>query len=211
MPDWTVMGSSSASGIGHIKGAAIREFVIYCRAALGAEVLAAHVRAMPRALAQELEIEDAALGVLSSEWYRAELVHALLDQIVRDKSEAAVRELAAGASSAVMRATLRGLYRVLFQWMATPERYARYAPKLWASYYDSGETKVELTPGGMGAISTIRNWRSHHPLICELNRGAGVEIYTAMGCVEPQVESTRCISRGDPECQFVARWYDVKR
>lgn len=205
------MGSAPASGIGCIKGAAIREFVIYCRATLGAEVLAAHVRAMPRAFAQELEIEDEALGVLSSEWYRAELVHALLDEISRDKSEDALRKLAAGASSAIMRATLRGLYRVLFQWMATPERYARYAPKLWASYYDSGETTVELLPGGMGANSTVRNWRSHHPLICELNRGAGVEIYAAMGCVQPQVERARCISRGDPECMFAARWNDVKR
>jgi hypothetical protein len=199
-----------AGGLGRIKGAAIREFVIYCRATLGAEAVAAHVRALPPRFAVELVADDAALGVLTSQWYPAELVHALLDEIARGKSEAALRELAIGGSAAVMRATLRGLYRVLFEWMATPERYARYAPKLWDSYYDSGETKVELIPGGMGATSTIRNWRSHHPLICDLNRGAGVEIYAAMGCIAPQVESARCVSRGDPECRFIARWNGMK-
>jgi hypothetical protein len=203
--------SLTPSARGRIKGAAFREFVAYYRATYGAELLAAHVRAMPPRLAQDLDAADPALGVLTSQWYEAKVVHALLDEIARDKNEAALRELAIGASSAVMRATLRGLYRVLFEWMATPERYARYAPKLWGSYYDSGEVTVALLPDGMGSTSVVRKWGSHHPLICELNRGAAVQIFTAMGCQGAECERVRCVSRGDADCYFVTRWSDLKR
>jgi predicted hydrocarbon binding protein len=98
------------------------------------------------------------------------------------------------------------LYRVLFEWMATPERYAKYGPKPWSTYYDSGEVTIELQPDGLRALAFIRNWRSHHPLICELNRGAGVEVYAAMGCREVTNERARCVSRGDPHCRFITRW-----
>lgn len=203
--------SPQAPSRGRIKGAAFREFVAFYRASYGAEALAGHVREMPERLATELDAGDSTLGVLTSQWYEAELVHALLDEISRGKSEAALRELAVAGSRAVMRSTLRGLYRMLFEWMATPERYARYGPKLWSSYYDSGETRIELMPDGNGAISWVRDWRSHHPLICELNRGAALEIYGAMGCTEVECERMQCVGRGDPECQFVTRWKAVKR
>ena len=204
----TVIGmvSGAAARLGRIKGAAFREFIAYYRATYGPEALIAVVAAMPAIHRRELDQRDAALGVLASEWYPAEVVHALLDEISRGKSEAALRALAATASGAVMRATLRGLYRKLFEWMATPERYARYGPKLWGTYYDSGEVVVEVVPGELAAISTVRNWRSHHPLICELNRGASVEIYGAMGCVDVKAERAQCVSRGDPHCRFVTRW-----
>lgn len=208
---FAMTSSPPASRLGRIKGAAFREFVAYYRATYGATALAAHVRAMPERLAQELDESDPVLGLLASQWYDAEVVHALLDEIARDKSEAALRELAAGASSAVMRATLRGLYRVLFEWMATPERYARYGPKLWSSYYDSGEMVTELMADGRGSIALVRNWSSHHPLICELNRGASVEIYAAMGCQDVACERAQCVSFGDPECRFITRWSRVKR
>ncbi|HMI93826.1 MAG TPA: hypothetical protein VK509_20775 [Polyangiales bacterium] len=200
------MVSGAPAQLGRIKGAAFREFIAYYRTTYGAEGLAAVVTAMPPVHRRELDLRDAALGVLASEWYAAEVVHALLDEIARGKSEFALRELAAAASAAVMRATLRGLYRKLFEWMATPERYARYAPKLWGTYYDSGEVVVEFVPGELLATSTTRNWRSHHPLICELNRGASVEIYTAMGCRDVICDRAQCISRGDPHCRFLTRW-----
>jgi hypothetical protein len=200
------MVSAAPAALGRIKGAAFREFIAYYRATYGAAALAGAVSAMPAMLRQTLDPQDAALGLLASDWYAAEVVHALLDEISRGKSEAALKELAASASGAVMRATLTGLYRVLFGWMATPERYARYAPKLWGTYYDSGETEVELVSGGLAAISTVRNWRSHHPLICELNRGAALEIYSAMGCLDVECERELCVSRGDSHCRFVTRW-----
>jgi hypothetical protein len=200
------MGASAAAKLGRIKGAAFREFIAYYRGAHGSAALATAVTAMPGVYQRELDVRDPALGVLTSEWYPAELVHALLDEIARGKSEAELRELATAASGAIMRATLRGLYRVLFEWMATPERYARYAPKLWGTYYDSGDVTVALVESGLGAVSVVRDWRSHHPLICELNRGAALEIYGAMGCRDVANERAQCVSRGDPHCRFVTSW-----
>jgi hypothetical protein len=200
------MASGAPARYGRIKGAAFREFIAYYGATYGMAALVAAVEAMPAALRRELEPSDPTLGVLTSDWYPAEQVHALLDEIARGKSEAAIHELTVGASAAIMRSTLRGLYRVLFEWMATPERYARYGPKLWSTYYDSGEVTIELQPDGLSALAFIRNWRSHHPLICELNRGAGVEIYAAMGCREVTNERAQCVSRGDPHCRFITRW-----
>jgi hypothetical protein len=198
--------AAAPARLGRIKGAAFREFIAYYRQTYGTSALADAVGAMPVTHRSTLDIEDRALGVLASEWYAAEVVHALLDEIARGKSEVALRELATHASAAVMRATLRGLYKMLFEWMATPERYARYAPKLWGTYYDSGETVVELMPDARSAVSIVRNWRSHHPLICELNRGASLEIYGAMGCLNVESERAMCVSRGDPHCRFDTRW-----
>lgn len=192
--------------LGRIKGAAFREFITFYRATYGSDRLAAHLAAMPPDLAAELEAGSETLGILTSQWYPAELVHALLDEIARGRSDAELCELGTEGSRAVMRATLRGLYKVLFGWMATPERYVRYAPKLWHTYYDSGTVAVQAIDGGTGALSTVRDWRSHHRLICELNRGAALEIYAAMGCTEVTCERERCVDRGDPECRFITRW-----
>ena len=198
--------AAAKARLGRIKGAAFREFIAYYRTTYGAAELKAVVDAIPIARRRELDPSDPVLGVLTSEWYPAELVHALLDEIARGKSEAALRELTINASAAIMRSTLKGLYRMLFEWMATPERYAKYGPKLWSAYYDSGEVTTELMPDGLSAVSTTRNWRSHHALICELNRGAGLAIYDAMGCVDVSNERAQCVSRGDPHCRFITRW-----
>jgi hypothetical protein len=201
-----MLPTKAEARLGRIKGAAFREFIAYYRTKYGVSALIAAVEAMPAAHRGELDVNDLTLGVLTSDWYPAEQVHALLDEVMRGKSEAAIRELEDGASGAIMRSTLRGLYRVLFEWMATPERYARYAPKLWGTYYDSGEVAVELLSDRRTAVAIVRNWRSHHPLICGLNRGAALEIYAAMGCRDVTSECTQCVSRGDPHCRFVTRW-----
>jgi predicted hydrocarbon binding protein len=199
----------ASSRLGRIKGAAFREFIAWYSATHGRERLRAHLAAMPSGFAAELDADGDTLGILTSQWYAAELVHALLDEIARGQSDATLYELGTAGSRAVMSATLSGLYRVLFQWMASPERYARYAPKLWGSYYDSGELDVQVMDDARGAISSVKRWRSHHRVICELNRGAALEIYAAMGCSQVTCERLACVDRGDTECRFVTRWTSV--
>jgi predicted hydrocarbon binding protein len=200
----------ASSRLGRIKGAAFREFIAWYSATHGRERLHAHLAAMPKAFAAELDASSDTLGILTSQWYAAELVHALLDQIARGQSDAELHELGSAGSRAVMSATLSGLYRVLFQWMASPERYARYAPKLWSSYYDSGSVEVEVMDDALGAVSTVKRWRSHHRVICELNRGAAVEIYAAMACSQVTCERIACVDSGDAVCRFVTRWTSAK-
>jgi hypothetical protein len=95
---------------------------------------------------------------------------------------------------------------VLFESMATAERYARFAPKLWQSDSDSGTLDVALTSDMLGAISTVKGWRGHHRLMCEPNRGAAVEIYAAIGCRAVTCERAVCVDRGEADCRFVTRW-----
>lgn len=191
---------------GRIKGAAFKEFLLWYGRTEGQARLDAHLAACPAALREQLTAGKPDLDVLASRWYEATLIHTLLDEIARGRSRLELRQLATEGSQAVMDATLRGLYRVLFQWMATPERYARYASKLWAAYYDSGELSLQPEASGLGATSVVRHWQSHHPLICELNRGASVAIYTAMGLSDVSCDRVACVSEGASECRFVTRW-----
>jgi hypothetical protein len=192
--------------LGHIKGAAFRELLAWYGRTRGQDRLLAHVQAMPRALAAELDPRKEALGVLASQWYPAEVVHALLDELARALSTHELETFTSDASRAVMKATLSGLYRVLFEWMATPARYARYAPKLWSAYYDSGQLTIQFHEGEAKAVSTVTSWPGHHPLICDLNRGASPAIYAAMGCRDARCTRVSCVSRGDAECRFVTTW-----
>ena len=170
------------------------------------ERLRAHARALSVGNEWNLDPESATLGVIASRWYPADMVHALLDEITRDWQESEKRRVAAEAAGSVMRATLGGVYRTLFRMMITPERYARHAPKLWSFYYDSGVFTVLPQGSGRAAISTVRDWSSHHPFMCGLNRGAAIAIYRAMGCTDVECDRVACVSKGDPECRFITRW-----
>lgn len=190
---------------GRIKGAAFREFVRFYATKYRGEALDATLARLPEALKASLNTEDAALGILTSQWYVASDVHALLDAIIAELDPFEQRKLADEGASAVMQATLQGVYKVLFSWMATPERYAAHAHRLWSRYYDCGSFEVEMqTP--LKAVCTVSEWTTHHPFMCLLNRGAAEEIYTAMGCENVSTRRTACVGQGASECCFVTTW-----
>src|SRR5262245_3226691 len=104
-----------------------------------------------------LDPDRAALGVLASEWYPAPLVHDLLDALTGHLSREARSEIAAEASRAIMNRMLRGVYKTLFQLMATPARYQRFGPKLWDAYYDSGRFHIDM-PDEKTAVCSVSAW-----------------------------------------------------
>ena len=198
------MQSSSAHAPGgRIKGAAFAEFVAWFGRRHPARLEYA-AQAVSRS-SPLLDARSPGLGIIASSWYPADVVHALLDALVRDLDAAERREIAFQGSEAVMRATLRGVYQMLFRLMATPERYARHAPRLWSAYYDSGEFRVSIERPGL-AVATIRRWRSHHPFMCELNWGAASAIYRAMGCHGVETQREQCVADGGTECRFATTW-----
>ncbi len=160
---------------------------------------------LPDAVRAELDPARPALGILASEWYPASLVHSVLDAVTFGLSEPDRQRLSDDGAEAIMRATLHGLYKTLFSLMATPERYARFGPKLWGAYYDSGRFEI-IMPNSTTAVCTIAGWSGHHPFACDLNRSAAGAIYRAMGCESVRVERTSCVSNGDPACRFVSTW-----
>lgn len=145
------------------------------------------------------------LGIIASSWYPASTIHALLDELVREHDEHQRHDLAQRGAVAVMDATLRGVFRAVFEMMTTPSRYAKLSGLLWKVYYDSGEFRVTMA-GPNKAVCTIRDWRTHHPFICELNWGAARAIYQAMGCRGVRVVRTDCVDTGSAECRFVSTW-----
>jgi len=121
-----------------------------------------------------------------------------LDAAERDR-------MARGLAKAVMDGTLRGVYGILFNMMATPERYARHAPRLWSKYYDEGKVEVTLpTPSSM--IGKVTDWRGHHPFLCAVVRFARVAALEAMGCTNVRSEF-RCKSQvGGNVCVTELHW-----
>jgi len=190
---------------GRIKGAAFREFLRWYSNEYSHERLVAALAAAGDRVQDPLERELPLLGVLANAWYSSSTVHALLDELTRGLEPEERAELANRASDAVMAATLHGIYKALFRWMATPERYAKYAPRLWTTYYDSGAVTIKLVSRNR-AESMISGWSAHHPFMCELNRGAARAIYSAMGCQNVHVKRIACVESGAPECRFVTTW-----
>ena len=192
---------------GRIKGAAFREFVGWYEQELGRERLLALSREIPGEMRRALDLDPAreSLGILSSRWYAADAIHALLDAILAGIDADDRRDSIGRAADAVMRATLRGVYRILFEWLATPDRYARFADRLWRSYYDCGEMHVvQETPER--AVCTIRDWHSHSPQLCDMNAAAAASIYRAMSCTGVTTQRTACVAQGASECRFVTTW-----
>src|SRR5258706_5720445 len=113
-----------------IKGAAIREFLLWYAGAYGPDqlpALSARMRPEHRVL---FDVKQRHLGVIASEWYPAKALHELLDLITQGMSPAEREKLAREGAQATIQATLRGVYRLLFETMMSPERYARNAQKL---------------------------------------------------------------------------------
>jgi hypothetical protein len=193
------------SDIPRIKGAAIREFLLWYAGEHGAErlpALAARMRAENRVL---FDLAQRHLGVIASSWYPAPAIHELLDLMSEGLSAAQRERLVRNGAQATIAATLRGVYRLLFETMMSPERYARNAQKLFSRYCDTG-TMEKTAPAPRTHRSVIRDWTSHHPLLCDFILHTGVYVYGAMGCRDVRLEKQACVARGDGECVFLVTW-----
>jgi len=199
--------AGTASDTGHVKGAALREFLAWLEQAYGRDRLVEIARGLPASAhaALRLDVAAASLGVLSSRWYPGDAIHRLFDRVFEGLGPAERAELVDRSADAVMAATLHGVYQVLFKWLATPERYARFADRLWRSYYDTGVMHVVQNGPDM-ALCTITGWRSHHPAACDMNRAAAAAIYRAMGCRGVTTVRECCVADGARECRFVTTW-----
>ncbi len=192
--------------VGRIRGSAVYHFVRWVQDNVGVDVLDRAAERIPRHLRDGIHPGEMVLGILSSKWYRADAIHALLDALLADPDAPTLAQLAREPIEEVMNKTLRGVYRALFSWLATPDRYAKYAAKLWSSYYGDGEFVVVADDDDRGSVTTISQWSGHHPLLCEANLEAARTIYTYMGCVGVEVERNTCVDEGAPTCRYTVRW-----
>lgn len=193
-----------------IKGVAVREFVKWYRDSFGHEYVAGRVGRLPYEIRSQLDLADAHLGIADSEWYSAGLVHALLDSAARGMSADERRQLMRTGAQVALTATLRGVYKLLFDTMMTPDRYLRRAQSLFSRYFNTG-TMTKVAEGPAAHLSLIHDWTSHHPLLCDFVQYTAETVYGAMGCKNVESARLSCVSTGGELCSFRVRWSVSRR
>jgi hypothetical protein len=186
-----------------IKGAAFREFVRW----LGEEgvPLDALVASLPANRRSSFRTGDPYLGILAATWYDAADVHAFLEALARGRSPAEVDRLCREGSVAALHATLTGVHRAVLRVVGSPELHARFAQRLWSTYYEDGiATSVRVGPTRQRIA--YRQWRSHHRLLCAITAVSDLVVFGQMGLRDVRVTFDTCVDRGDADCGHFVDW-----
>lgn len=192
--------------LGHMKGAAVRELVVWYAREFDANMLRAVIRALPVDFDADLNADVEGFGLLANRWYDVRVVHLLLDAILanhpRDKRDEFLRRM--------MRKTLessaRGVYAFAMRQIVTPAFYARHIGRLWHMLNDTGERSIELLPEHH-ALSRTWSWAGHHPHLCRLNQHTMAAILEMAGSKEVSFVKQRCIAEdGGRECIYEFDW-----
>jgi hypothetical protein len=189
----------AAESKGRIKGTAFREFLVWYGTRYGRERIA-------RAVQRHRQFDDASvdLGVLPNVWYPAPLVHALIDELTEGFTQDELAVMAQDAATEIMKKTLRGVYRAVFNLFVTPDRYRRHIDKLWSLHYDNGRPLIEVVGPGAHRVRYV-DWAGHHPFVCTLNMSSAIPIYEAMGCRDVSWSRVSCTDAGGT-CESLVRW-----
>ncbi len=191
--------------LGSIKGFAFAEFVNWYGERWGREAVAVALARAESRYAVQFDLDRPGYGILASQWYHAEIVHTILDELMQKHSAAEIASMIPQAAEDIMGKMLRGIYRAIFAMCVTPERYLRHVEKIWRLQYDNGRPTI-LAPRANEHRITYVDWHSHHPIICHLNMAASRPIYAAMGCKEPHYKRVGCISTGATRCEVHVVW-----
>jgi hypothetical protein len=191
---------------GRIKGAALREFLEWYRATSGEGDLRDRLAGMP-ALGSlpNLDIDVAGCGVLASGWYDADDIHLLLDALIRGRTEAETQRLVTAGSEAALTRTLTGLHRTLMRVVASPRLHARFAQRLWSTYYDTGQVQSVCVNEHTQSI-TYTGWTSHHPMLCTMTTASDGVIFPMMGLSNVTVSPVECVADGATGCTHIVEW-----
>jgi hypothetical protein len=194
-----------AAGEPRIKGSGIQPFFAWYTSQWGHERLAATARSLQPDMRACFDPHDPLLGVLPSQWFRASAIHALLDRLLDGHTAEERHRIAREGAHAIIESTLKGVYRWLFEMMMNPDRYGRSAQKLFSRYYEPG-TMTKTPLGETGHVSVVRDWGSHHPLLCDFLIHTAEYVYSALGCKSVQVRRTACVSAHADHCRFEITW-----
>ena len=157
---------------------------------------------LPVELSRGLDPSLPAFGALPATWYDARIYQHVFDVLLAGRSELDQVSLARDAARTVLDQTLHGIYAKLFQLMASPSLYARYAQKMWDTHYDTGKITIAHRAPNVAAHQ-VSGWAGHHPFVCAINRQSGVVVYSKMGLENVRFESDRC---SPPVCESVYAW-----
>ncbi len=189
---------------GRTKGMAWAEQIRVYERLHGRDQLLASVRAMPDRWRRGLDEHHPALGVLDASWYLEEQRNAFFDAVIGELGPLQQQSLARAMAKAVMDRSLRGLHRMIFAIMATPERFVKHAQSLWDVHHDTGRLRLKtLSPTSLEAV--VLDWPTHHLFACMINHYACLVTLEAMGCAD-MTERRVCAFTERGECSGVYYW-----
>lgn len=194
--------------VAQIKGSAVREFALWYEAHHGRAYVAGVVRRLPPEIADQIWPERHALGLVATEWYRSEVVHAILDAVSEGRTDAEMAALLVDASDLTVRRLSRGLYQFLFRMVASPGLYAKHVQRAWRTLHSTGERTIYLSEGMADSVTS--SWPGHHRWLCFLTNETMRRVFEAMGCRDVSLERINCVSDGDARCRCVLRYVEPR-
>lgn len=187
-----------------IKGSAIREMLLWHDERYGhAETVDLTVPVPPHLLSM-LDTTQPALGVLAATWYPISVTHPMLDRVMEVRGNEG-RELANAVNRDVVPRMIRGVYRMIFKTVATPELYARHIHRLWRRLHTTGDRSMTIGEHAE-ALSVVENWPGHHPFLCWTTIYTMAYVFEAMGYPHWSVERIGCVSHGARRCETILRY-----
>jgi hypothetical protein len=190
---------------GQIRGSALRQVLIWLQERLGERRLAEVARRANERSQPIFTVGRPGLGLRASGWYPAAPVHRLCDEIVGEMDREKARRLAQTAAVAAVSLTFTTFHGLLLRNFVTPALHRRFAQRLWRHYFDHGQVEVELS-SSCSVLIRIRDWRAHHPFICDITSAADIPIYRGMGLRDVRIEPRECIADGAPLCAHDVVW-----
>lgn len=190
---------------GKIKGAGFREVVAWLRREKGGAPIDAALTRLEPGQARAFDATSPTLGILAATWYDGRVVQAFFDAYTQGSSPKETRSLAYAASRGAMSATFRGVHRALLRVAGSPELHARFAQRLWDTYYSDGRVRVQRV-GPTESRVAHRDWSAHNPFLCDCTAASDLVIYPAMGLQDVTVEQVTCVHDGDVDCAHIVRW-----
>lgn len=135
-----------------------------------------------------IALDRPGLGVIASDWYSQTMVTKLTEPFWIALSVPARRTGLRQVARYVVDQSLRGVQKVLFNLLVTPERAARHMNTLWSKQYDKGKVEWDVRkPGEMHVV--LSDFRSHTPC-----------------CRNVKAVRTRCVHHGARQCESFTTW-----
>lgn len=176
---------SDAAKPARIKGLAFRSVIIEFQERYGPRELGGRAKRYHPELEAAFDLDEPGLGVIPNRWYSVDIICALSDAATRDMTPEEFEAFSTASADRIMADTVRGLYRLLFDWIATPARFVKYASRVWASYYDHGLLDMRVLEERR-VEARITDWAGYTPLIFALTRKVILRMFENMDCaVEP--------------------------
>jgi len=184
----------------------MRELTYWYERRHGTVATIALVRDLPPVLERYIDRSRPALGLLASTWYPSALCWHMCDRVIETAHDEG-REIAREAARDTVPRMIHGIYKALYETLASPELYARHVGRHWKKLHDTGERSLVIRSPGV-AMSTVRDWGGHHPLLCWMTIFTMASLFEAMRFPEVTVERMQCVAHGAGECATLLRWQE---